>query len=149
MAEMMQKGPTGYRHGKCYANRYGDCSTKISREHFISENLLRRIHLTEPAKIAGLAWQDREKFDIVPIKGLASNILCQRHDEALSRLDAMKNAAQGGSASARYCRRSDLRRRRRRRAAPDGSNEELRHPAGLVVLKKDFGVAPPVGRRLP
>ena len=81
--------PTGYRHNRCYANGDSNCSTKISKEHFISANLLRRIQLNDTAKIAGLAWQEREKFDIVPIKSLASNILCKRHNEALNPLDAV------------------------------------------------------------
>jgi len=47
---------TGYRHPKCYAGADSNCSTKISKEHFISETLLERISLNGRAKIAGLAW---------------------------------------------------------------------------------------------
>jgi hypothetical protein len=89
MRKMLSGPRTGYSHPRCYARHDQDCSTKISREHFISEALLRRIELNNTAKIAGLAWQDREKFNVVPIKGLASNILCKRHNEALSSLDSM------------------------------------------------------------
>jgi hypothetical protein len=80
--------PTGYRHAKCYASADANCSRKISREHSISESLLRRIELNNTAKVAGLAWQQRETFNKIPIKGMASKVLCKRHNEALSNLDA-------------------------------------------------------------
>src|ERR1041385_3485295 len=85
---MKKKEPTGYSHPKCYANADANCSTKISKEHFISASLLRRLQLNNKAKIAGLAWQERETFDLIPVKGIASNILCERHNSMLSGLDA-------------------------------------------------------------
>lgn len=78
----------GYQHPRCYARGDANCSTKISKEHFISKTLLERIHRDNTAKIAGLAWQAPETFQRVPIKGLASKILCERHNSALSGLDA-------------------------------------------------------------
>jgi hypothetical protein len=84
--------PTGYRHPRCYANADENCSTKISKEHFISASLLRKLELNNKAKIAGLAWQVPEQFDRVPVKGLASNILCERHNSALSGLDNLIDA---------------------------------------------------------
>ena len=85
-------GPTGYRHAKCYASADANCSRKISREHFISESLLRRIELNNTAKVAGLAWQQQETFNKISIKGMASKVLCKRHNEALSHLDAAVTA---------------------------------------------------------
>ncbi len=83
------RGPqTGYQHDKCYARADNNCSTKISKEHFISKKYLKQIQLNDTAKIAGLSWQSPEKFSVVPIKGLSSNILCDRHNSALSPLDA-------------------------------------------------------------
>ncbi len=32
---------TGYQHAKCYARSDSNCSSKISKEHYISETLLR------------------------------------------------------------------------------------------------------------
>jgi hypothetical protein len=78
---------TQYRHPRCFAAADANCSTKISREHFISESLLRQFELNDTAKIAGLRWQQAEAFNILPIRGLASNILCDRHNSALSPLD--------------------------------------------------------------
>jgi hypothetical protein len=79
---------TGYRHDRCYANGDNNCSTKISSEHFISEEYLRQIEHNGTTKIADLTWQRPQTFSILPIKGLASNVLCDRHNSALSTLDA-------------------------------------------------------------
>jgi hypothetical protein len=78
---------TGYSHPKCYAKCDLNCSSTISKEHFISESLLRQIELNNTAKIAGLSWQQRECFNIIPLSGLASKVLCERHNSALSPLD--------------------------------------------------------------
>lgn len=78
---------SGYAHPRCYARGDNNCSTKISKEHFISEVLLRRIELNDATKIAGLSWQRAERFDLIPTSGLASNILCERHNSILSGLD--------------------------------------------------------------
>jgi hypothetical protein len=88
MTENSLPKPGGYQHPKCYARGDANCSTKISKEHFISKTLLKRIQRDNTAKIAGLAWQAPQTFQRVPIKGLASNILCERHNSALSGLDA-------------------------------------------------------------
>lgn len=83
-------GPsTGHRNAKCYACGDRNCSNKISKEHFISATLLRQIHLNNAAKVAGLRWQEKETFNLIPISGLASSILCERHNNALSPLDAV------------------------------------------------------------
>jgi hypothetical protein len=79
---------TGYSHSKCYARADQNCSKKISKEHFISKTLLMQIQLNNTAKIAGLSWQQNETFNIIPVSGLASRILCERHNNALSTLDA-------------------------------------------------------------
>jgi hypothetical protein len=89
IASVEPKGPkTGYQHQKCYANGDHNCSTKITGEHFISQGLLKQIELNKTAKISGLRWQEPNTFNIVPLKSLASNILCDRHNSALSALDA-------------------------------------------------------------
>lgn len=79
---------TGFSNPKCYANSDNDCSSKISKEHFISASLQRQIALNNTVKIAGLRWQKKEKFDVLPITGLASNILCEKHNHSLSPLDS-------------------------------------------------------------
>jgi hypothetical protein len=80
---------TGFAHPRCYANSDRDCSETISKEHFISENLLRRIELDGLSKVAGLAWQPPQTFTRIATKSLASNILCERHNSRLGHLDSM------------------------------------------------------------
>ena len=78
---------TGYQHPKCYACGDSNCSTKISKEHYFSATLLRQIELNNTAKVAGLKWLKPETFRIVPLGGLVSHILCERHNHSLSPLD--------------------------------------------------------------
>lgn len=78
---------TGYSHPRCFASADKNCSDTISREHFISKTLLRQLEFDGTAKIAGLRWQKPQSFNIVPLKGLAANVLCDRHNAALSPLD--------------------------------------------------------------
>lgn len=77
---------TGYSHPKCYARSLHDCSTKISREHFISSSIL-KLFPTKTLTISGTRWLQDGKSQEFTAKGLASNILCQRHNAALSGLD--------------------------------------------------------------
>ena len=78
---------TGYGHPKCYVRSDMNCSAKITKEHFISSALLRRLMLNRTVKVAGLSWQSPQTFDLVPFKGLASHVLCDRHNNALHSLD--------------------------------------------------------------
>jgi hypothetical protein len=88
-AQTRPGGPrTAYGHPRCYFGGDADCSTRISKEHFVSENLLQQIQFRGTAKVAGFRWQEPETFDVVSLKGLASKILCDRHNASLSPLDA-------------------------------------------------------------
>jgi hypothetical protein len=78
---------TGYANPKCYASIDQNCSIKISKEHFISVALLKQIHVNKIVKVAGLKWQQKETLNEVPLARLASSILCERHNNALSPLD--------------------------------------------------------------
>lgn len=77
---------TGYSHPKCYARSLGDCSSKISREHLISASVL-KIFPSKGVTISGTHWLDNNQSQYIAIDGLASNILCQRHNTSLSGLD--------------------------------------------------------------
>jgi hypothetical protein len=67
---LLNDEPTGYAHPRCYAGFTQDCSGKITGEHWLS----------------GLPWLTEESEEC-SIKSLAANILCGRHNSALSRLD--------------------------------------------------------------
>lgn len=75
---------TGRRNRKCYAAAFSDCSNSISREHYITEGVLKLIG--DPITVGGFPWQGG-KERTVGTKALTSKILCERHNSALSSLD--------------------------------------------------------------
>jgi len=77
-----------YAHPKCYAYLTKKCSTKITREHFISHNILKELVYDRGVKITGLHWIDYKTWKLLPTESLASKILCENHNKALSDLDA-------------------------------------------------------------
>ncbi len=82
-------GPTtGASLTSCYASRLADCSSRISREHYVSESLLRHLNRNNGLTVGGLRWIDGESKALPP-SALTSNILCNRHNSALSPLDAI------------------------------------------------------------
>lgn len=79
---------TGYAHPSCYASSTNDCSMKRSLEHPMSAAILKNVGDGKTVEISNLHFQPASsKPQRLPIKGLGSNILCKRHNEALSRLD--------------------------------------------------------------
>lgn len=97
---------TGKSLPGCYAAPLGDCSLKLSREHFVSESLLKELCRDDEMRVSGLRWQKSDHEKVLPPNALASKILCERHNSALSSVDAIaanlfgafneKNAAGGG-----------------------------------------------------
>lgn len=84
-------GPqTGYSHPRCFAGCTKDCSKTISREHYISKNILERF---DNLKISGMPFQHPGASMFVSADALVANILCQRHNNALSPLDAVAGRA--------------------------------------------------------
>ena len=79
-------GPkTGYSHPRCYLRGCNDCSQQISREHYISQSILAQ--LGETIRGAGMPWLKPGEIFEASVGSLAANILCRRHNEALSPLD--------------------------------------------------------------
>jgi len=82
-------GPqTGNSIASCYANSLSNCGTKISREHYVSKNLLEYMNNTENLKVEGLSWAKDKSTTISP-NALASKVLCDRHNSALTNLDSI------------------------------------------------------------
>lgn len=74
-------------HPQCYARVLHDCSDKLSREHYVSASVLQL--LGDEHTIANASWlPPGQQSDPLPTGALGSRILCQRHNEALSPLDA-------------------------------------------------------------
>lgn len=82
-------GPlTGYAHPKCYARALADCSAEITREHYVSNAVLKLLPLKEmqihnapflaPGQVIGASQAS-----------MPSKVLCGRHNAALSPLDVV------------------------------------------------------------
>jgi hypothetical protein len=81
-------GPsTRYSHPRCYMNWTENCSTKITGEHFISENVLSILN-PSTLRIGGVSWIPKGETRDLPLGALQANVLCDRHNSALSPLDA-------------------------------------------------------------
>jgi hypothetical protein len=77
---------TGYSHPRCYLSATGDCSKKISREHYISRTILQEF---PRILVSGLRWQKLGEVLEPGIDAMTVKILCSRHNSALSPLDAL------------------------------------------------------------
>jgi hypothetical protein len=75
---------TGRRNQACYASTLGGCSKSISREHYITEGVLKLIG--DPITVEGFPWQSGG-VKTIGTNALTSKILCERHNTALSGLD--------------------------------------------------------------
>lgn len=71
-------------NNKCYAKSLGNCSGPISKEHFISESILRQMGNIESKGVPWLTHLDR---NITPNE-FTSKCLCKYHNEFLSPLDS-------------------------------------------------------------
>lgn len=76
--------PTGEAETKCFARHFGNCGEGISGEHFISKNILESF---SGIIVSGFPWQEAGSEKKVGINALVANVLCGRHNSALSPLD--------------------------------------------------------------
>lgn len=77
---------TGYSHPKCYAKAFGDCSFKVSKEHFVSESVLKLLPLKDMT-LTGAPFLQGGSMRASPA-AMSSKVLCERHNNALSSLDS-------------------------------------------------------------
>jgi hypothetical protein len=77
---------TGYSHPGCYASAAGDCDQKLSNEHWLSKKIIESAGGGRPVLVSGMPWQEGATHRL-GANSLGSNILCQRHNTALSPLD--------------------------------------------------------------
>lgn len=82
-------GPkTNFAHADCYLRDTNNCSPDISREHYISANVLEQIAASEKAiNLSGVPFLAEGETRALPVSSLTAKILCQRHNVALSPLD--------------------------------------------------------------
>ncbi len=69
---------------KCYANTFGNCHGGISREHYISENILKQL---DTIKSNGIPWLKHLNKNL-SANSLTVKSLCERHNSYLSPLDS-------------------------------------------------------------
>lgn len=68
-------------YSKCWANCLGDCDGGMSQEHIVSECLFEG-----DINVMGLPWC-KDEHKTMRIETLTDNILCRRHNTALSDVD--------------------------------------------------------------
>ncbi len=85
--------PTGFAHLACYARQLNDCSVEISGEHLFSEVMLKLL-VGADGKFArtGYPWQAEGEFQSLTPATCKANVLCKRHNNALSPLDTTAGA---------------------------------------------------------
>lgn len=82
---------TGYSHPGCYARVLSDCSSKLSTEHYVSKSILEL--LGDVHVISNASWlPPGAQSKPLRSKALGSRILCERHNEMLSDIDAKAKA---------------------------------------------------------
>lgn len=77
---------TGESKGRCYANILGSCSGPISKEHFISESILKHFGEMDASIFPWLKGRVEGK---VTASQLVANCLCKYHNSFLSPLDSL------------------------------------------------------------
>jgi hypothetical protein len=81
---------TGYANPRCYGRASKDCSEDMTREHYISDDVLESISWDgKLVTVRGAAWLATDEGKTVAVKRLSSWMLCGRHNRALSPLDRM------------------------------------------------------------
>jgi hypothetical protein len=78
---------TGLSCSGCYASFTNDCSSKLSNEHWLSEGIILAAGHNRPVVVSGLRWQ-KAREHVLAASSMGANILCERHNNALWRLDA-------------------------------------------------------------
>jgi len=85
---MEDRNKSKYAHPDCYAAELEECSTQISKEHYVSNTVLRLISLGEPCVLVrNLRFQSPETLEPIGISNLVAKVLCSKHNSDLSRFD--------------------------------------------------------------
>jgi len=70
---------------RCYLKSTLDCGGNISREHYISEGVLKQLNENNVLQADGLLWIDGTAN--LPTSAFTSKILCEKHNSLLSMFD--------------------------------------------------------------
>ncbi|MGO8791214.1 MAG: hypothetical protein ACLQVL_28050 [Terriglobia bacterium] len=84
---------TDFTHDRCYLSPTDNCGTKITKEHFISRNILERI-TTSTLKFENAKHFFGGKSTVeIGIDAFSAKVLCDAHNSALSALDTEAGSA--------------------------------------------------------
>jgi hypothetical protein len=72
---------------RCYADTLGDCEGGISKEHYFSNAVLGAFP-EDIFNVSGFHWQQSGGQNTLPFRAFRAKILCKKHNDALSHLDA-------------------------------------------------------------
>jgi hypothetical protein len=86
----MAVNPTGYSNPECYAQSLGDCRGQVTREHVVSEGVLKLVYgrageINKQVLVRGLSFQPPDVVEERGISRLVAKMLCEGHNHYLSR----------------------------------------------------------------
>ncbi|MGA2033856.1 MAG: hypothetical protein ABSG68_16540 [Thermoguttaceae bacterium] len=85
---MPQQPDAAFAHPDCYARELGGCSRQISKEHYVSDAILRQVSLGEPSVLVrNLHFQEPSTQERKGISSLVAKVLCSKHNSHLSPFD--------------------------------------------------------------
>lgn len=90
-APLLTDSRTGISVLGCYAGFTNDCRPPLTDEHWLSEVVLRKASDNDRVRLLGLSWAPDREVALYP-RSVANKVLCERHNGALSRLDATAGA---------------------------------------------------------
>lgn len=82
--DLHNTGETGLRDG-CYMRATNGCSDTLSREHLISESVLKTL-AEKAVTVSGLPWLNG-RTKALPFSAVVASSLCTRHNSLLSPID--------------------------------------------------------------
>ncbi|MCK1577795.1 hypothetical protein [Bradyrhizobium sp. 174] len=93
-SQLTQRAETGVSNGRCYLHPLGGCSTKITREHFVSRNILERLAEGKLLRLqnGGHLFGGKDNLEI-GIDSFTAKVLCDNHNSLLSDLDTAAGRA--------------------------------------------------------
>jgi hypothetical protein len=77
--------PNRFSHPRCYLRDTCDCSKEDSREHYMSESVIKQ--LGPVIHVSGMPWLRPGETREIGVASLTTKILCRRHNAALAPLD--------------------------------------------------------------
>lgn len=78
---------TEYSNEKCYAKTYNNCVPKITNEHIVGRVVTKIMKEAHPFKDGKIKMIGPDYLPNIPPIEFKSNILCKRHNEAMSGID--------------------------------------------------------------